>query len=216
MLFLLSLFFLSHAATPSWDKLHSHQGWKHDKTVKTTVGDVEIYIKNIDGFPCFLGSSLVQGLEKELLLKVATDIPSHSRWSSAGLIESEILSSTDKHLDYYQHLDLPFVSDRFWFLRGFVQRSGRETIFRWDRLIDGGPHKKRHKAVLAKHPGAVEPPVNIGGWSFVSKDAALLVRYYICTNPGGSVPRSFQQIGTARTLPNNIRDLIVEGKKRAK
>jgi hypothetical protein len=69
---------------------------------------------------------------------------------------------------------------------------------------------------LSAHSGAVEPPLNVGGWSFISKDAGLLVRYYICTNPGGSVPRSFQQIGTARTLPNNIRDLIIEGKNRGK
>ena len=50
-------------------------------------------------------------------------------------------------IDYYQYLDLPFVSDRFWFLRGQFETKNGVFTFRWEKLDNGGPHKHIYEKV---------------------------------------------------------------------
>ena len=119
------------------------------------------------------------------------------------------------YIDYYQYLALPLLSDRYWFLRGYVEESGAETRFRWEILPKNHPHQKFYHSIKKKYPNAVEVPRNIGAWVFIQRPMNNEVRYYVCTNPGGSVPESLQSVGTEKTLPDNLNDLILESKKRA-
>ena len=209
--FLLSL--SAVCESPTWRQLHSTQGWTLHNTVENAVGSVEVWRKTIESIPCFVGKAKTD-VEASILLDVARDIEGSLSWSSADLQESVTLHKSRRQMDYYQRLSIPFVSNRHWFLRGKTERRNGELIFYWDRLIGGGPHVSFYKEKTKANPTAVEPPINVGGWSFVGEDDAVIVRYYICTHPGGSVPQQFQAIGTARTLPNNLRDLILEGQKR--
>jgi len=182
--------------------------------VENEIGKVEVSTKKIEGIPCFVGKATAD-VEISILLDVARDIEGSLNWSSAGLQESKTLRKSGREMDYYQRISIPLVSHRHWFLRGKTERRKAETLFYWDRLIDGGPHGEFYKKTIKEHSSAIEPPINVGGWSFIGEDSLVTVRYYICTHPGGMVPQRFQAIGTSQTLPNNLRDLILEGRRRA-
>lgn len=202
------------AGSPTWGQLHSKQGWTLSKTIENAVGTVEVWSKEIEGIPCFVGKA-ESDVDVMILLEVARDIEGSLSWSTADLQESVTLRRSRVQMDYYQRINIPFVSNRHWFLRGITEHHKNEVFFHWDRLIDGGPHHDFYSEKINSHPSAVEPPINVGGWSFTKEDEQVTVRYYICTHPGGLVPQQFQAIGTARTLPNNLRDLIIEGRNRA-
>ena len=207
------LIFTAFAASPTWQQLHSNEGWRLDKTVGTSIGNVQVWSKTLEEIPCFYGKAETS-VDIDTLLEVARDIEGSLQWSTAELKESTTLQSTGREIDYYQRMSIPFVSHRHWFLKGKTARRKGETLFHWDRLINGGPHSRFYHEKLSEHPTAVEPPINVGGWSFIQADDLVTVRYYICTHPGGMVPQQFQAIGTSKTLPNNLRDLIIEGQKR--
>ena len=48
----------------------------------------------------------------------------------------------------------------------------------------------------------------------LDKNGTLLLSYYICSHPG-SVPVA-TIYSTEKTLPNNIKDILLEGQKRSK
>ncbi|MEC8378789.1 MAG: hypothetical protein VXZ96_00625 [Myxococcota bacterium] len=198
----------------TWEGLRSDSGWSESYAANESIGTVRVLKKEINGFPCFQGQSETS-LGVPVLMSVATDITGAKRWSSAGITKAEVFAQGGGTIDYYQYLDIPFLSDRHWFLRGYIERKGTETRFRWDK-IPSQAHASRIAELQAASDGAVEPPLNIGAWVFLSGDKKTEVRYYICTHPGGSVPASLQSIGTEKTLPNNVVDLIVEAQKRSK
>ena len=57
---------------------------------------------------------------------------------------------------------------------------------------------------------------SIGGWEFKPEGSQTRVRYTICTDSGGSVPRGVQNMATKTTLPDTVGDLIRESLKRSK
>ena len=147
-------------------------------------------------------------------METVTDIPSATRWSTAGLTQSTLLGQSGNSLDYLQYLDVPawtFSSDRFWILRGTKKISGSHYVFSWTRLGDkGGPYRSAYDAVLAANSSAVEPPLNVGAWEFTQSGSTTTVTYTICTDSGGSVPRSIQNAATKKTLPDTVGDLVRE------
>ena len=198
----------------TWDSLRADSGWAVSYTASEDIGTVKVLKKEINGFPCFQGQSTTT-LSVPMLMSVATDITGAKKWSTAGITKAEVLGQGGGKIDYYQYLDIPFLSDRHWFLRGYIETKGSETRFRWDK-IPGNAHASRIAQLRTESSDAVEPPLNIGAWVFLSGDKQTEVRYYICTHPGGSVPASLQSIGTEKTLPNNVVDLIVEAQRRSK
>lgn len=198
----------------NWSSLRAESGWSVSYSTEKNIGTVKVLKKDINGFPCFQGQSNTT-IDVPVLMGVATDITGAKKWSTAGVTKAEVLAQGGGVIDYYQYLDIPFLSDRHWFLRGHIERSGVETRFRWDRISDS-EHPDKIRQLRAASPSAVEPPLNIGAWVFIEGDKDTQVRYYICTHPGGSVPDSLQSIGTEKTLPNNVVDLIVEAQRRQK
>ena len=89
-------------------------------------------------------------------------------------------------------------------------------IFHWENISHKYPDFQ--KKVQTKNPYALEPLINVGAWIFEELDdkGLLQVSYYICSHPGGSVPVALQSIATENTLPYNIKDILIEGKKRSK
>jgi len=204
------------AGTPQWSQIQT-AGWTHLSTRKhDVVGTVEVYSKTIDGVDCFQGVTTTR-YSPEQLLDVAADIEGAEQWSTAGVTDAATLKRTATQLDYFQYLDVPgwtMANDRFWFLRGEIERSGGAITFHWDRLVDGGPYADRFQQVLTDHPGAVEVPINVGGWVFTPVDGSTRLQYFICTHTGGSIPSAVQGIATTRTLPDNLGDVVREAAKR--
>jgi len=201
-------------AEPTWNELSDSSGWTYSHDSSTTIGTVSVYTKEVAGLPCFQGRAFAE-VSPSYLLDVATDIESATEWSSADVTEAKTLYRSAKYMDYYQYLDVPFFSDRYWFLRGYFEQEENSTIFRWERLGAGHPHQQFHRTIQEKYPSSVETTINVGAWVFTENRDNVEVRYYICTNPGGSVPTALQSIGTESALPNNLQDLIAEANRRS-
>jgi hypothetical protein len=180
------------------------------------AGEVTISTATVAGVQCFRGTATTdQPAEK--LLAVVTDVAGSTRWSSAGITEAKLLSNSGGTYSYYQYLDVPgwtMASDRYWFLVSKVVRTGDRIDFLWDPMPTDSPFAAQHQQFATAHPDAVEPPVNIGSWSFVTSGAKTQVIYQICTQPGGSLPVAIQNAATRKTLPDTVGDVIKDAKKR--
>ena len=206
-------------ADPTWGLIKATDSWESIGTRDHEVaGEIEIHKAEIGGITCLQGVTKTD-LPAETLYGVAADIATTKVWSSAGVRDSEVLGRPDGHLDYYQYLDVPGwtgASDRFWFLRGTTERKDNSLVFRWDRMGDsGGPYAERFRQVVEANPKAIEPPVNVGGWSFETAGSTVTVRYFVCSDTGGVLPKAIQYAASKQTLPDTVGDLIREGKKRA-
>ena len=202
------------AYNPTWKELYDSSGWSHSHTVDTDVGNIYVYKKEVGSLPCFQGKVATK-IEPKILIEIAADAESAIEWSSADLTEAKELSRTKSYVEYYQYLDIPIFSDRYWFARGYFETDGKTLLFHWNKLDQGGEHPEFYKEIQEKYPSAEETLINIGGWVFTPEEGMTTIQYLICTHPGGSVPTMFQSVGTEQTLPNNLRDIIIEAKRRA-
>ena len=205
------------AGVPTWSDIESDTGWEHLTTRNHDVaGPVQVYRTTIKDITCFMGEGHTT-IARDKLLNVALDIKGTIDWSSADVSDGDILSRSGNELDYYQYLDVPgwtMASDRFWFLHGKIVEETNKTVFHWTRLENGGAHSAKHADIVAANSSAIEPPVNVGAWEFLSTGENNRIRYYVCTDAGGSIPRAVQNFGTKSTLPDNVGDIIREAKKR--
>ncbi len=192
--------------------------WKPLTTRSTDAGPVAVWEAQIAGMPCFRGDTVVS-VPLRTLHDVSLDILGSLTWSKAGLAESRVLAKSGATIEYYQYLDIPgwtMASDRFWFLRLNQERTEQRATVRWDRMGErGGAHSAIYDEVVKAHSDAVEPTINIGGWTFTGQPTGTHVDYRICTNPGGSLPSMVQNAATKQTLPDTVADVIREAKRRA-
>lgn len=206
-------------AAPTWSQITSSTAWVHDSDVTTSdAGAVSIDTTTIAGTPCFRAKTSTDASVGKLM-ETVSDIPGTKRWSTAGVTEAELLGKSGENWYYYQFLDVPgwtMSADRYWFLKGTYTTSTTQSVFRWERVVDGGAYKTKFDAVKAAHPDAVEPPVNVGGWVFEGAAPSVKITYYICTDSGGSIPVFVQTSATRRTLPDTLSDAVREAKKRMK
>jgi hypothetical protein len=206
-------------AEPTWSQISQVTQWDAVTTKKHKEGGtIQVFSKTIAEIPCY--RAIAQSTASpQIMMEVAMDIVGSLKWSTAGLTRSEILNRQGNQLDYIQYIDVPawtFSSDRFWILRGVKTENGKSLLFTWKRLGEnGGPYAKEYQQVKDT-TSAIEPPVNVGGWEFVPDGANTKVKYTICTDSGGSVPRSIQNMATKTTLPDTVGDLIRESVKRTK
>ena len=208
----------SASADPTWAEILAFDDWiEHGERDHADAGKVQIWRTQTDETYCFHGLATVD-VDAEVLWKVATDMESAKDWSSSDVTEAETLAVRGDVIEYYQYLDVPgwtLSKDRYWFLRGRTTRDGAKITFSWERLIDGGDHADKHQAVREAHASAIEVPVNSGAWVFDSTTDGTDVHYYICSISGGQIPEKLGMMVTTTTLPDNIGDLVREGRKRA-
>lgn len=179
------------------------------------AGTVTIASATVSGVECFRGTA-VTDVVADKLLAVVMDVEGSRRWSSAGITEAKLLSSSGGVYSYYQYLDVPgwtLTADRYWFLQSTVRRAGDVVEFRWDPL-PADQFADVHTQFVAAHPDAVEPTVNVGSWKFVTRGGQVGIEYSICTQPGGSLPVAIQSAATRKTLPDTVGDVIREAKRR--
>ena len=214
MFFALCISFAQALPQPTLDELLDNHSWKPLKTIQDrVVGKIVVQEKGIDGFPCFRATAKTTA-SLSSLENVVLDIPSSPRWSSVGLTESVVIEQSDSYIHYYQHISIPIVSNRHWFLQARIFKDTNSVRLVWQPLAQG-----KHDAVVRKkrsqYPGAVEPIINIGEWNFSQiSESQNQVQYSICTHPGGSIPRQFRSIGTIQTLPTNVKEIIMEANRR--
>ncbi len=180
------------------------------------AGEIGIWRTTVDGVECFRGTAITD-VPGSKMLAVVQDVAGAVKWSSAGVSEAKLLSSSGGRIEYYQYLDVPgwtMASDRFWFLHSTVEETTDRISFRWNRLEGGGQHADVFASVKQAHPSAVEPPINVGSWTFASEDDGTHITYQVCTDAGGSIPAAVQNAATKKTLPDALGDVVREARKR--
>jgi hypothetical protein len=207
----------SGRADPTWAEVQAIDDWvEHAVRQHDDAGAVRVLRTTLDEVYCFRAEATVELTPKELLA-VALDFEGAIRWSGAGVVEASQLSRVGLTYDYYQYLDVPdwtLTKDRVWFLRGTVIRDGGTLGLRWERLKQGGDHREVYDDFFARHPKAIEVPVNVGAWMFTPTDDGTLVEYTICSVQGGNLPVKLGMQVTTTTLPDNVGDLVREARRR--
>jgi len=182
------------------------------------AGTVKVFNTKIRESTCFKAEAVVADVPGSALLSVAADPASAPRWSTAGVTKAELLGRAGTRIAYFQYLDIPnwtLASDRYWFLEAEVNDVGPTRWLRWDRMPPTSPHNARHAAFASANPSAVEPPINTGSWQFTDSDFGTQIRYIICTDSGGNIPKAIQNAATKKTLPDTVGDMVREAKRRA-
>ncbi|MDP2307870.1 MAG: hypothetical protein Q8P18_17725 [Pseudomonadota bacterium] len=195
--------------------LAEEAGWKEiTRKDVADVGEIMIRHKEIEGVDCLEGSTSA-ALPPDALLAASADIPNQPSWSSWKVVASVRLSGDTKALDYYQVLDNPSpIADRYWFLHGTAGRVGDDRVFTWE-LVDPVTAWPAALADVAKGwPDAVMTRVNVGNWTFSPQGQQTRIRYRICTDAGGNIPRWVGEIAATKTLPTNIADIVKEVRRR--
>ncbi|MSQ02316.1 MAG: hypothetical protein EXR71_10575 [Myxococcales bacterium] len=190
-------------------------GWRVVETKALAgVGDVVVHHKVVLGEDCLAGET-VAALDPDVLLTAATDVENQPMWSSWTVPEARRLSVGATSFDYVQLLDNPSpVADRYWFVHARTSTEAGVRIFRWDQL----DAELRYPAALAdlrtRYPNAVSTRTNLGDWTFSPDVSGTRIRYRICTDAGGNIPRWLGEIAARSTLPGNIGDLVKEVRRR--
>ena len=191
---------LPAAADPSWSQIRAQSSWtEHTRKQHDDAGEVTVLKATVDGVECWRADAKVD-VDSKYMMDVAMDIEGTVDWAStAHVSEAKILSRSGSTLEYYQLLDVPgwtLAKDRFWFVRGRVVNESGSTSFTWQKLDEGGAHDTVYAEFLADHEGAIEPPINSGGWHFTPVADGTEIRYHICTDSGGQIPQKIQSMAT--------------------
>lgn len=214
---LLLLAALADAATTADYRagLAASSGWE-ELTRKNLdgVGEIVIRHKKIVDQDCLEGTAHAK-LPPDVLLAAATDIPNQPKWSTWKVPASVKLSSGAAAFDYYQVLDNPPpVADRYWFVTATSGRVGEDRVFAWELVDPATKWPDALATVKEGWPSAVMTTVNVGDWTFTPQGDTTRIRYRICTDAGGNIPRWVGEIAATSTLPTNIGDLVKEVRRR--
>lgn len=197
------------------------EGWQviGHRNHKASGVDVELRLKKVGGISCLEGTARVAGPGPEELLAVAADIAGAARWSSAPLRAARVLARRGSEMDYYQHLDVPdwtMAHDRYWVLTSRTVREPDGTVrFQWDRFDWRNRYPELAAEIDRDHAASVEPPTNYGEWRFIPLPGGQTeIRYAVCSDTGGNLPKTLQRAAALRTLPDNIGDLVKEARRR--
>lgn len=212
----LTLLVAAHAA--NFDTLLATTGWSDiGKDNKPETGPMTLHLKEIDGVQCLRAVAHVD-VPADTIYEVVTDVPAAREFSSETLLASRVLGSKGRAVHYYQHLDIPgwtMASDRYWVLEGRDASTEATRTFRWDRFDWRTQYPELARELDTEHPGAVEPVTNYGAWVLAAEGAGTRAEYYICSDPGGSLPEWLKKTAATKTLPNTVADVMREARKRA-
>ena len=199
------------------DVLTAESGWESIGSKSNKDLEVDIKLKYVGEIPCLLGQVDV-AVAPDKLLEVAMDIESAMQWSSAPMDASRTLGREGDLVFYYQLLDTPrwtLTKDRFWVLAGRKHtRSDRSVAFQWNRFEWRSKYPDLVAELERDHEDAIEPPTNYGEWRFTPIKGGSNVRYYVCSDTGGSLSEGVQKLASKETLPDTVADLVVEARKR--
>lgn len=195
--------------------VQSDAGWTEvGRRTEDGLGEVVLKHKKVGEVDCLEGAVTVPEAP-EALLAVAADVPGATKWSRWELVASKVVGNAGGAVQYVQLLDNPApIADRYWFVEGRSHRSEAEARFSW-RHIDPAAHPAALAEIQALRSAAVSTVVNVGEWRFRKAATGTALRYRICTDAGGAIPRWAGEFAATRTLPTNLADLVLEARRRA-
>ena len=183
--------------------LESGSGWSG----ATTNKDVTVTQKTISGLsvPAFRGTRTVD-VSCDAYFEAVSD-PSRHKSVNSMLRESAVISSSGSSVVFYQVVDLPLISDRYWINTATNQRNvggvtghHRQT---W-QAASKDDYPTVRDAVESKY-SAVFTPLNYGMWDLQPTSAGgCTITYSAVSDPGGSVPGGAASWASEKSLPDNI------------
>jgi hypothetical protein len=195
--------------------LEDPSGWAEiDRKKVDDVGEIVVRHKEVLGESCLEGTTTAT-LDADALLAAATAVEDQPRWSSWKIPAAKKLGGGATAFDYVQLLDNPApIADRYWVLSARVSVEGADRVFRWDQVDGDARYPVEVAALKARFPEAVPTRTNVGDWTFTPSPAGTRVRYRICTDAGGNVPRWAGELAARNTLPGNLADIVREVRRR--
>jgi hypothetical protein len=177
------------------------------------VGEIVVRHKETLGEDCLEGTTSA-ALDPDRLLATASDVEGQPSWSSWKVAAAKKLTAGATNFDYYQLLDNPSpVADRYWFVHARASVEGIDRFFRWDQVDAPGKYPAEVEALLQRFPGAVATRTNLGDWTFTPGNSGTRIRYRICTDAGGNLPRWMGEYAARSTLPTNVADIVRQVRK---
>jgi hypothetical protein len=195
--------------------MEAEEGWKLVETKSVPeVGPVAVRHKAVLGEDCLEGS-ITAPLDADALLTAAVDVEGQPKWSSWSLPAAQKLTPGTRSFDYYQLLDNPApVADRFWFVHATSGIEGDTRFYKWDQIDASTRYPEVLAELQGRFPGAVSTRTNLGDWTFRPGEGGTFIRYRICTDAGGNIPRWVGEIAARSTLPANVGDFVKEVRRR--
>ncbi len=213
---LLSLFILpSHAAPTAAQVIKALQnpaGWSAPETSK----DVAVSQKRIPGLevPAFRGVRTVD-VSCDVYFQAVSDPNRHGAVNDL-LEESRVLSRSGADVVFYQVVDLPFVSHRYWINTATNERD-IGGVSGHHRQSWRGMDKHDYPEVrdrLEDEYDAVFTEVNYGFWDLIPAGAdRCTITYAAVSDPGGSIPGGAGAWASEKSLPDNINSFYVAAKR---
>jgi len=201
--------------------LNDDAGWT---VVAKDANGVDVYKKDVPGAPVpgFKGIKIVDA-DPDLLFDAILDVRSHVGLSDdIPLKKSVVISKSGNTIDFWQYLDVPgwtLANDRYWFARMTFNRDvggvDGHHVQTWS-LIDATQHPSHLATATAIDEDAVLTPFNYGGWEVEPMPGGKVkLTFRTLSDPGGSLPKSAQNLATQKTLPDNLLQFEAEAKRRA-
>ncbi len=206
-MFSLMLFFAPLADAADTDTvlaaLESSSGW----SAPSTSSGVSVSTKSIAGLdtPAFRGVRTVD-VSCDAYFEAVSDPNLHLQVNSM-LRESGVVTQSGDALVFYQVVDLPFISDRYWINKAQNQRDingmtghHRQTWYALNR-----DHYPQLRDAVEDKYDAVFTEVNYGLWDLQPVGAnRCAITYSVVSEPGGSIPSGAASWASEKSLPDNI------------
>ena len=198
--------------------LYDTGGWIQ---VESTETDQQIFTKNITGFdlPAILVKQ-VSSATPAALIETIEDLGNYNKFLHDAYLErSDLLLKTDRFIDGYQLIDLPFVSNRHYVIRMIkhIDPSKKNIHLDWTPL----PRTSGYTTFLDSMDALYHNPIyldkNVGGWEVtVLTEEKTELSYRILTDPAGLIPDFLVLRANRITAPQMVTDMIREAIRREK
>ncbi len=192
--------------------LEKDAGWSAPETSK----GVAVSTKSIPGLdvPAFRGVRTVD-VSCDVYFRAVSD-PNRHKAVNDLLEESKVVRNSGGEVVFYQVVDLPLVSHRYWINAAVNERNlgGVAGHHRqsW-RALDKNDFPEIRDRIEDEH-GAVFTELNYGFWDLMpAGPAACTITYAAISDPGGSIPGSAGAWASEKSLPDNINSFYEAAKR---
>lgn len=195
--------------------LYDDTGWK---LVTLTEHGLSVYNKQIFGTQI---PAIKVTYEAEVNLLILTDVIKNGQCHTEFLKESYLSESiqlqlTPNTFDAYQHLELPFLTDRHYISRSYINcvKSHSHIRMNWEMLPDNGEYENFLIEKNNEYGEIIYIDQSYGGWEVIQlDDKNVQVNYRIYLDPGGWVPDFLVNRSNQTVAPKTVYSMVKEAKR---
>jgi hypothetical protein len=188
--------------------LTDEAGWSADGN----RDGVAIFTKPVPGSEIAAWKGVrVTDVDPMVIWALICDVDNHDRVSDM-LHETKVLARKGSRIEYYQVSKSPRflpVSERYWinYAEMSVNIGGvpGHNLRTWNSVEDVGSYSELISGITTRYPDAIRLVATHGSWEIKPlANGGTEITYRTYSDPGGSVPISFLDYVSGKTLPDNI------------